>query len=140
MVMTTLVVVLGLVTKLTPSHAINEKETVVLRNDIPSEDVTIHPYSSEDNLGVHVLPYGANFTFHFRINVLSTTKFLCDFFTSHGSGNYAVFDTRLGYKCWGYCLWTIGAYGLCLQQVDNQLYCQTWKRPPDKMIKNVTKL
>ncbi|CAA0838503.1 Plant self-incompatibility protein S1 family [Striga hermonthica] len=139
--LTTVVVVLGLVTKLTPSQAINEKETVVLKNDIPGEYVTVHAYSSEDELGVHVLPYGANFTFHFRVNIWSTTKFMCDFTTSHGSGNYGVFNTRLGSKCHGYCLWSIVASGPCLLQVDNNWYCQPWKKPPShKMRENLNKL
>ncbi|KAL0366606.1 UNVERIFIED_CONTAM: hypothetical protein Sradi_3550700 [Sesamum radiatum] len=109
-----------------------DKETVVVKNDIPGENITIHCYSSEDDLGIHTLPYAANFTWHFRVNIGETTKFYCDLMTRHGSGNYAVFDLRLEDQCDDYCLWLIQVYGPCLVQTvfHGQLYCQVWKKPP----------
>ncbi|KAL2242392.1 uncharacterized protein LOC105159006 [Sesamum indicum] len=107
-------------------------ETAVIKNDISGENITIHCYSSEDDLGIHTLPYAANFTWYFNVNVGGSTKFYCDLATGHGSGNYGVFDRRLETQCHDYCLWLIQAYGPCLVQTAyaGQLYCQPWKKPP----------
>lgn len=105
------------------------KETVVIRNDIPGEDVTtIRCYSSDDDLGVQTLSYASNFTWHFHMNLARSTKFYCDFTSTLGSGNYGVFTRRLQNMCDDYCLWLIKATGPCLQQtVFNGQYCQSWK-------------
>ncbi|KAL0366605.1 UNVERIFIED_CONTAM: hypothetical protein Sradi_3550600 [Sesamum radiatum] len=109
-----------------------DKETVVVKNDISGENITIHCYSSEDDLGIHTLPYAANFTWYFHVNIGGSTKFYCDLMTRHGSGNYGVFDLRLEDQCDDYCLWLIQANGPCLVQkvFHGQLYCQPWKKPP----------
>ncbi|KAL8050647.1 hypothetical protein ABFX02_06G094300 [Erythranthe guttata] len=44
-------------------------------------DITIHCYSSEDDLGVHALSYGAKYSWHFHVNFWGTTIFNCDFTT-----------------------------------------------------------
>ncbi|KAL0432891.1 UNVERIFIED_CONTAM: hypothetical protein Slati_2623400 [Sesamum latifolium] len=84
-----------------------DKETVVVKNDIPGENITIHCYSSEDDLGMHTLSYAASFTWNFHMNIGWSTKFYCDLITKHGSGNYGVFDKRLEEQCDDYCLWLI---------------------------------
>ncbi|KAL0432890.1 UNVERIFIED_CONTAM: S-protein5 [Sesamum latifolium] len=108
------------------------KETVVVKNDISGENITIHCYSKDDDLGIHTLPYAANFTWYFHVSIGGTTKFYCDLMTRHGSGNYGVFDWKLEERCDVYCLWLIQANGLCLVQTacHDQLYCQPWKNPP----------
>ncbi|KAL0392456.1 UNVERIFIED_CONTAM: hypothetical protein Sradi_2468400 [Sesamum radiatum] len=108
------------------------KETAVVKNDISGENVTIHCYSSDDDLGIHTLPYAANFTWYFHMNIGGTTKFYCDLMTGHGSGNYGVFDWRLEERCDDYCLWLIQVNGPCLVQkvFHGSLYCQPWKKPP----------
>ncbi|KAL3643923.1 hypothetical protein CASFOL_011855 [Castilleja foliolosa] len=106
-----------------------EHTVVSVQNDIPGEDITIHCYSTEDDLGTHVLDYAKNFTWHFRINLRRSTKFNCDFSTKHGSGNYGVFTPNLYRRCDYQCDWLIRADGPCLKQPkhNNPLWCQKWK-------------
>ncbi|KAL2242388.1 pumilio homolog 15-like [Sesamum indicum] len=113
-------------------YSLVDKETVVVKNDISGENITIHCYSSDDDLGVHTLAYAANFTWYFHVNIGGSTKFYCDLTTGHGSGNYGVFDKRLENQCDDYCLWLIKATGPCLVQkvIRGELYCQPWKKPP----------
>ncbi|GFQ02176.1 hypothetical protein PHJA_002361500 [Phtheirospermum japonicum] len=82
---------------------------VSVKNDIQSENITIHCYSTEDNLGTLTLSYGANYTWHFNINVGRSTKFWCDFKTTHGSGNYGVYTPKLHVRCDYQCNWLIRA-------------------------------
>lgn len=105
---------------------------VTVKNDIPNESITIHCYSSEDDLGVRALPYATNFTWHFHVNFFHSTKFYCDFKTTHGSGNYGVYTRKLKILCNVLCVWLIKENGPCLKQTNyyNQLWCQNWKIPP----------
>ncbi|EYU19726.1 hypothetical protein MIMGU_mgv1a026644mg, partial [Erythranthe guttata] len=84
-----------------------------VRNDIRDERINIHCYSSEDDLGVHWLSYGTNFTWHFHVNFWGTTKFYCDFNTTkHGFGNYGVYTPNLRREeCSTHCLWSVQENG-----------------------------
>ncbi|GFP86596.1 hypothetical protein PHJA_000803400, partial [Phtheirospermum japonicum] len=108
-----------------------EKVRVIVQNDIPKENITIHCWSSENDLGTHPLSYGANFPWHFRVNFWRTTKFYCDFTTKHGSGNYGVYSKTRAEICHNYCFWRITNDGPCLlvKNVEEDAYCQDWKHP-----------
>ncbi|GFQ07789.1 hypothetical protein PHJA_002922900 [Phtheirospermum japonicum] len=69
-----------------------EKVQVSVQNRVPNNSITIHCRSSEDDLGTHPLAYNAIFSWGFRVNFSRSTKFVCDFTTNYGSGNYAVYD------------------------------------------------
>ncbi|KAL0322749.1 UNVERIFIED_CONTAM: hypothetical protein Sangu_1894200 [Sesamum angustifolium] len=116
-------------------YSLVDKETVVVKNDISGENITIHCYSSDDDHGVHTLSYAANFTWNFHVNIGGTTNFYYDLTTGHGSWNYGVFDKILENQCDDYCLWLIKATGPCLVQkmIRGELYCQPWKTPPRRI-------
>ncbi|KAL8050645.1 hypothetical protein ABFX02_06G094100 [Erythranthe guttata] len=104
---------------------------VTVRNDIRDERINIHCYSSEDDLGVHWLSYGTNFTWHFHVNFWGTTKFYCDFNTTkHGFGNYGVYTPNLRREeCSTHCLWSVQENGPCVKENDSKKkpWCQNWK-------------
>ncbi|CAA0817128.1 Plant self-incompatibility protein S1 family [Striga hermonthica] len=108
--------------------------TVIVRNDINEGDssISIHCYSSEDNIGTHNLSYGSAIRWKFKVNLWGTTKFWCDFNTKHGSGNYGVYTRKVHGRCGDVCVWMIRAEGPCLLQTNdnNQLWCQPWKSHP----------
>ncbi|KAL7108114.1 hypothetical protein ACP275_06G094900 [Erythranthe tilingii] len=63
---------------------LSEASRVTVINDIEDHNqsnITIHCYSSEDDLGVHALSYGAKYSWHFHVNFWGTTIFNCDFTT-----------------------------------------------------------
>lgn len=114
---------------ITTSDAIyfREKVTVIIQGDIKDETIVAHCYSSDDDLGTHTLSSGQQFSFKFRVNLFQTTKFFCDFYTSHGSGTYGVFTKAQERHCHGYCVWYVKQDGLCLKNYDDRLLCQEWK-------------
>ncbi|CAA0817129.1 Unknown protein [Striga hermonthica] len=104
--------------------------TVKVQNDInEGESVSVHCYSSEDDLGTHHLSYGSAIHWNFQVNVWRTTKFWCDFSTKRGSGNYGVYTRKVHVRCGYVCVWMIRAGGPCLLQTNyhNQPWCQSWK-------------
>ncbi|GFQ07903.1 hypothetical protein PHJA_002934300, partial [Phtheirospermum japonicum] len=96
-----------------------------------NHNITIHCWSSEDDLGTHKLAPNAIFSWHFRVNWKLSTKFLCDFTTVYGSGNYAVYDSIQAESCHRYCFWKIKEEGPCLIVPNEKeyAYCQDWKHP-----------
>ncbi|KAK6158501.1 hypothetical protein DH2020_005815 [Rehmannia glutinosa] len=114
------------------SEAILEKAGVIVTNKIPNENITIHCYSSEDDLGVHNLAYGSSFSWNFRINFFRSTKFYCDISTRHGYGNYGVFTPNLKRDfCYNQCEWSVHKDGPCVKQrrSEGPSWCQNWKVP-----------
>ncbi|KAL3650332.1 hypothetical protein CASFOL_006735 [Castilleja foliolosa] len=83
------------------------KTRVVLQNSIPNENVTIHCWSSENDLGTHNLAPNSIFSWHFRVNIRATTKFVCDILVYGDFFHISVFDGRIGNICQEYCLWKI---------------------------------
>ncbi|KAK6145681.1 hypothetical protein DH2020_022501 [Rehmannia glutinosa] len=106
------------------------KTMVRVSNQIPGESVTAHCYSSDDDLGTHTLAYAATFSWSFRTNIFGTTKFYCDFKTTHGSGNYGVFTSNVELVCGTYCVWDITAKGPCVHDQNKGTMCQEWKNHP----------
>ncbi|XP_011084601.1 uncharacterized protein LOC105166811 [Sesamum indicum] len=123
-----------LFTMLITSEAIHHTR-VTVKNEIQGERITIHCYSSEDNLGVRDLPSGKNFTWHFHVNFSHSTKFYCDFKTRYGSGNYGVYTRKVHARCNRSCVWLIRETGLCLIQTkhNDRLWCQNWKIRPQSV-------
>lgn len=111
------------------------KIKVIIEGAIPGENVNIHCFSGDNELGYHTLANGDKFTFHFRPNIFHTTKFYCTITTKHGFGSYAVFDNNLRDNyCGKYCHWFIQKNGLFLQihlngKQNSEFLCQTWKKP-----------
>ncbi|MCL7041712.1 hypothetical protein MKW94_000051 [Papaver nudicaule] len=61
------------------AHLVDGKQTVTVENDIaPNVPLTIHCWSSEDDLGEHTLYYKQTFLWRFGINFWRSTKFVCD--------------------------------------------------------------
>lgn len=114
------------------------KYTVVIRGFIPEEKISAHCYSSEDDLGNHVLSYRQSFIIRFTPNFFRTTKFYCDMISNYGFGNYGVYTRRINSMCHQYCLWCIAVIGPCLKTKTkpNGFYCQPWKinNPPPRVL------
>ncbi|GER48283.1 plant self-incompatibility protein S1 family [Striga asiatica] len=78
---------------------------VIVQNDInEGESISIHCYSSEDDIGTHHLSYGSAIHWNFKVNVWGTTKFWCDFNTKHGSRNYSVYTRKVNVSCGDVCV------------------------------------
>lgn len=61
-------------------EAWGEKYHVFIKNGISHPlPLSIHCYSTENDLGFHVLKLEDNFNFRFRMNFWGTTRFWCDF-------------------------------------------------------------
>ncbi|KAI3862749.1 hypothetical protein MKX03_032641 [Papaver bracteatum] len=55
------------------------KKVVIVENSInPKIALTIHCWSSEDDLGWHTLPYKDSISWEFRVNLFESTKFVWD--------------------------------------------------------------
>lgn len=102
------------------------KTEVKIQNDIPRENITIHCYSVDDDVGTHLLTYGQSFSIRFWPNFFGGTKFYCGVKSLHGAGIYLVFDDFIASECYDFCLWFIRANGLCLRRNDNSLSCERW--------------
>ncbi|XP_073121395.1 S-protein homolog 5-like [Henckelia pumila] len=89
---------------------------VAIVNQIQSENITIHCYTSDDDIGTHVLSFDQNISWSFEVNFFLTTKFYCDFTTDSGRGNYAVYDRKLEIRCDEKCVWNVRERGPCLIQ------------------------
>ncbi|KAL3650335.1 hypothetical protein CASFOL_006738 [Castilleja foliolosa] len=136
------VVLLLISNMLTPSDQVTPlaKTRVVLQNLIPKQNVTIHCWSSDDDLGTHQLAFNATFSWHFRLNLWMTTKFVCDFTTNKNSGRYTVYDIYHEYVCHKYCLWEITSDFPCLVVKDNPKMnaCEIWQH--NRSIANASSL
>ncbi|MCL7043283.1 hypothetical protein MKW94_002833 [Papaver nudicaule] len=100
------------------------KKTVAVYNYIhPDIALTIHCWSSEDDLGEHTLYYRQNFRWRFRVNFWESTKFVCDsnWYDPARKGNHTVKFTAYKARrdwmkhCVNNCDWSIqldgGYYG-----------------------------
>ncbi|KAI3995395.1 hypothetical protein MKX01_040511 [Papaver californicum] len=96
---------------------VDGKKTVLVKNDIgPDISLTIHCWSSEDDLGVHTLYHLQTFYWRFTVNFSYTTEFVCDS-SWHGPGRVGFSNRKrfTAYKakrdwnthCNGFCMWSI---------------------------------
>ncbi|GER32227.1 plant self-incompatibility protein S1 family [Striga asiatica] len=98
-----------LITTTSPRALLHSKliddTTVKVQNDInEGESISIHCYSSEDDIGTHHLSYGSAITWKFEVNVWGTRKFWCDFNIKHGSGKYGVYTRKVNLRCGDVCV------------------------------------
>ncbi|KAF8394173.1 hypothetical protein HHK36_020379 [Tetracentron sinense] len=72
------------------------KHHVYVGNDLgEGVTLTLHCASRDDDLGTHVLPYGANYTWGFRSHLWKRTLFWCDFkWGSVNAQNCTVYDGK----------------------------------------------
>lgn len=103
---------------------------VAILNQIQGEQIIVHCFSGDDDIGTHVLGLGQNISWSFDINFFATTKFYCTFTTAHGCGNYAVYDQKLEARCERRCVWNVRVQGPCLIQTNDYdiEWCQNWKQ------------
>ncbi|KAL3650333.1 hypothetical protein CASFOL_006736 [Castilleja foliolosa] len=101
------------------------KTRIVLQNRIPNQSALIHCWSSENDLGSHKLGPSAIFSWHFKVNIWGSTKFVCDFTTSYYSlMRSTVFNNNISGICHEYCLWAITKdHGPCLVGHARGLLC-----------------
>ncbi|CAI9774226.1 unnamed protein product [Fraxinus pennsylvanica] len=107
------------------------KAHVTIIGNVERGTLTIHCYSGGNDLGIRDLAYNQSFQFSFVPNIWGSTKFVCDFNTQFGSGNYAVYDNLMeSQRCGLYCVWYIKENGPCLVlNPKHNLWCQPWKNP-----------
>lgn len=86
------------------------KYHVHIVNNLSDNILYVHCKSKDDDLGSHALPVNSEFQFSFRINLLGTTLFWCNFNWGNGrGGSYKVFwyGTGLTRKCnYKNCIWS----------------------------------
>ncbi|CAA0843271.1 S-protein homologue 8 [Striga hermonthica] len=107
-----------------------KKSRVIVTNyfTFANQTTSIECYSSDDNLGVHNLRYGASYEWSFK-TALFNTKFYCYFRTPCGEGKYGVFTNSLNDLFCNYvCNWSIHSNGVCVySRITGEDYCQPWK-------------
>ncbi|KAF8014582.1 hypothetical protein BT93_H0415 [Corymbia citriodora subsp. variegata] len=98
---------------------------VQIYNSLPGGVMlTVHCKSKDNDLGVHHIPQGGMWEFHFRPNFFCKTLFFC---SMQWPGQFHYFDIYDGKRdttrCEEMCTWFVKPTGPCL------LYdvCQKWK-------------
>lgn len=108
----------AMVTSTEPSkrseHENLPETTVIINNNLGDGlNLNIHCKSKDDDLGTHVIPDGGNYSWHFRVNLGSTTLFFCGFNWQDGSGVFDIYradrDTE---RCLHECNWVTRKNGL----------------------------
>lgn len=62
------------------SHGLLDPKTVKITNGmVPDTTLTVHCKSGDNDLGPQTLLKGQSFTFNFKVNLMKTTKFFCNF-------------------------------------------------------------
>ncbi|KAI3995394.1 hypothetical protein MKX01_040510 [Papaver californicum] len=98
---------------------VDGKKTVMVQSAIgPNVPLTIHCWSSEDDLGVHTLNYTQSFKWKFNVNFRYTTKFICDSsWYDTNTERFTAYEASRDFEvhCKEICVWSIrrdgGYYG-----------------------------
>ncbi|XP_043687916.1 S-protein homolog 6-like [Telopea speciosissima] len=101
--------------KSSEATAILQKFHVYIINDLDEGmDLMTHCRSKDDDLGLHTLAKGQNFTWDFHVNFWGTTLFYCEFqWGNNVHGTFDVFETiRDGGRCLNICYWYVRTDGL----------------------------
>ncbi|KAJ4822124.1 hypothetical protein Tsubulata_017251 [Turnera subulata] len=98
-----------------------------------NNNLEIHCRSKDDDLGRHELPWSAEFTWSFRMDILGTTVFWCDMNWANGHGSFNVFwnDGGFLHKCnYKNCIWVAQDDGLYLDDIPASKYdlMYTWEK------------
>uniref|UniRef100_A0A7N0TCQ6 S-protein homolog n=1 Tax=Kalanchoe fedtschenkoi TaxID=63787 RepID=A0A7N0TCQ6_KALFE len=90
-------------------------------------DITVHCWSSEDDLGVHTIRFGEFYAFNFRHNLLCNTKFVCQVKFADGVDKFfhAYHCQRDRFKCREMCDWSLYENRACLWDSDCYDYSKT---------------
>ncbi|KAJ8763918.1 hypothetical protein K2173_003700 [Erythroxylum novogranatense] len=89
--------------------------TVRIFNELVEDkaDVTIHCKSKDDDLGVHVVPFGKTYEFSFRENIWGSTLFFCGFNSKGRSVVFDVFESKRDYeRILKYSIWRVRKDGV----------------------------
>lgn len=108
---------------------------VCIINDLRADlNLTTHCKSKDDDIGVHVLLFGENFTITFRPNVLGTTLFHCsmEWYLSTVK-HFDIYDVGRDNKICKFCKhynWKIRVGGPCMYNKDTDKFdiCREWKK------------
>ncbi|XP_062104471.1 S-protein homolog 29-like [Humulus lupulus] len=98
------------------SSCVSAKYQVFITNFLDvNTTLSIHCQSADDDLGTHLLSYGANYNWSFNVNLFRTTLFYCDMTRGDKvSGHFDVFDAQK-HDCHDHkCYWDVSKTGLYL--------------------------
>lgn len=99
---------------------------VTVKNALGSK-LLAHCWSTEDDVGTHVLENGQSFGWHFRPNVWGSTKFRCYLQSQSKSGEYLLYSFRRDDDfCGEKCVYNITPEGICLQNDQGKQTCRKW--------------
>lgn len=106
------------------SSSILFKWTVVVRNELSTEDLYIHCRSEDDDLGSRVLFPGEEWDWSFRQNFFDTTRFWCIMRKKNGHVKIDVFwkdrsdEEEFYYRCnEEKCIWIAKDRGIYLKNI-----------------------
>ncbi|KAF8394199.1 hypothetical protein HHK36_020406 [Tetracentron sinense] len=120
--------ILVLTLALSQSSVVLSKYHVHIGSDLGEGlELGIHCKSGDDDLGIHWLPYGTNFTWSFNINLWGTTLFYCNFQWEHVTGHYNIFEAgrdrnRCCNACYDNCYWAAKQGGLYFYNYETKNY------------------
>src|ERR1044072_2418109 len=79
------------------------KTHVIVENHL-NTDLSLHCWSSEDDLGTHILGNGESFSWSFNVNFFGSTKFQCDLlWGKDGNQSIRIFGGRDQNQCDMHC-------------------------------------
>ncbi|KAI4311766.1 hypothetical protein MLD38_036636 [Melastoma candidum] len=98
------------------SYAINDPKSVVIKNDLGSGLVlAFRCLSADDDLGVHLLPPGESWGFHFKTRFIGNTLFHCGFkWALADEKKFTVYDDNQHHYTCSECVWSIQRNSTCL--------------------------
>ncbi|XP_059445427.1 S-protein homolog 3-like [Corylus avellana] len=84
--------------------------------------------SADDNLGLHNISTGANYSFRFRPNLSGTTKFWCHFSWDTSTFSFDIYDDDRDSHICRACVWHILTTGPCEYNYTSKAYdlCHNW--------------
>lgn len=112
------------------TQSLFNKFHVHVGNGLSNATFNAHCYSKDDDLGTHVLPGQAEFSWKFRINLKANTKFFCKTWWAKGRLDFVSFHVEEKFlmdDCGATtCVWTARDDGMYLYRYKNHSLVKTY--------------
>ncbi|XP_050207355.2 S-protein homolog 74-like [Mercurialis annua] len=102
-------------------------------NGLTANDLHVHCYSKDNDLGQHLLAVSEHLDWSFRTSIFGTTRFSCEMNWAQGHGVFKVFwqGPGLQRKCdYKDCIWVVADDGLHLKDFGTNkfVFMYPWEK------------
>nr|DAD29688.1 TPA_asm: hypothetical protein HUJ06_031156 [Nelumbo nucifera] len=112
------------------------RKTVSVESEL-KEPLSVHCWSSDDDLGLHVLEEGQRISWRFFDSFFTRTRFFC--FMTYGDdrkvvGSYPIYDSEVDiapFPCQRVCRWMVNNFGLYTYDVSTDKWAFIYSWPHD---------